>query len=60
MEKAVEKIFVVPAAGLRVVDPVTRQPLPPEGAEVEHSLHWLRRLREGDVTLGTAPKAKTK
>lgn len=44
------KINVKPAPGLRVVDPVTRQPLPAKGDEVERSVYWLRRLREGDVT----------
>jgi len=45
-----EKITVKPALNLRVVDPVTRKPLPPEGVEVERTTYWLRRLREGDVT----------
>lgn len=56
-----ERIHVVPAKGLRVLDPVNRQPLPPEGKEVERSTYWLRRERDGDVTIAatkTAKKAK--
>ena len=54
-----EKVYVVPAAGLRVVDPATGQPLPAEGAEVERGTYWIRRLNDGDVTEGTAPAATT-
>ena len=43
-------ITVKPAHDRRVVDPATRKPLPADGAEVERSVYWLRRLREGDVT----------
>jgi hypothetical protein len=53
-----EKILVVPAAGLLVRDPANMLPLPPEGAEVEQSSHWQRRLNAGDVTLGKAAKHK--
>lgn len=42
-----------PAAGRRVVDPATRQPLPPEGLQLApdspHATYWQRRLAEGDV-----------
>lgn len=53
------KIVVIPAPGLLVRDPATMLPLPPEGAEVEESSHWMRRLAAGDVTLGKKA-AKTK
>ena len=48
-----EKIYVVPAKGLRVLDPARKppSPLPPEGKEVERTTYWLRREREGDVTV---------
>lgn len=37
--------------GLKVLDPVTFQPLPPEGREVpDHDTYWLRRMYDGDVT----------
>jgi hypothetical protein len=43
---------VVPAAGLIVRDPVSHAPLPPEGREVaDGDLYWLRRIRDGDVTV---------
>lgn len=42
-------LHIKPAEGLRVVDPATRQPLPPEGDQVEASTYWYRRLRERDV-----------
>lgn len=54
-----EKIFVVPAEGRLVRDPITHEPLPGEGAEVPRDTHWLRRLRDGDVIEGTAPKQPT-
>lgn len=50
-------MFVVPAKGLIVRDPRTRQPLPEGGKEVPDDFYWVRRLRDGDVTLGTAPTA---
>jgi len=52
------KIYVVPAAGLLVRDPASMLPLPPEGAEVTETSHWLRRIQAGDVTLGKAAKKK--
>lgn len=52
-----QRLFLLPTPGLRVVDPVTRKPLPPEGTWVEYSTHWLRRLREGDVAEATPPPA---
>lgn len=53
-------MFVIPAAGMKVPDPAhpKRSPaylLPPEGREVEDSLYWTRRVRDGDVSVGTAP-----
>lgn len=53
-------ITIKPAPGLRVLDPATMQPLPPEGAQVEKSAHWLRRIKAGDVTLSSAPAAAGK
>jgi hypothetical protein len=52
-----EKMFVVPKPGLTVRDPITRQPLPAEGAEVPRDSYWIRRVTDGDVTEeGQAPK----
>lgn len=44
-----ELVHVRPAPGLRVIDPATRQPLPPEGASVVRSGYWTRRINQGDV-----------
>ncbi len=51
-----QTIVVKPAAGLRVLDPDTRQPLPAEGAEVPRNTYWERRLNDGDVTLAAKSK----
>jgi hypothetical protein len=37
--------------GLVVRDPVTREAIPAEGAEVPASTYWRRRLRDGDVIM---------
>ncbi|HVB67977.1 MAG TPA: DUF2635 domain-containing protein [Acetobacteraceae bacterium] len=42
-------MFVKPAPGRRVRDPVTRRPLPDGGAEVVRNRFWIRRLRDQDV-----------
>lgn len=42
-------LHLKPAEGLRVVDPLTRHPLPPGGDQVEASTYWFRRLKDGDV-----------
>jgi hypothetical protein len=45
-------MYVKPAAGLRVIDPVRKQFMPDDGMEVsEFDLYWARRLRDGDVVL---------
>lgn len=51
-----EKIYVVPATGLTVINPANGQPLPPEGAEVVRDTYWIRRIDDGDVSVGAAPK----
>lgn len=56
-KKPVEKIFVVPAEGMRVKDPITLRPLKPEGEEKPRTTYWVRRIRCGDCTLGKAPQA---
>lgn len=50
-------VHVTPAPGLIVRDPNTMLPLPPEGAQVEKSSHWIRRQKEGDVTMIDIPAA---
>ncbi len=43
-------MYVKPAPGLRIVDPILRDFLPEEGRLVTPSDYWHRRLRDGDVT----------
>jgi hypothetical protein len=50
-------MFVKPAASLRVLDPVHKQPMAPEGREVPDIAYWHRRLRDGDVVLANAEPA---
>ncbi|NOG69811.1 DUF2635 domain-containing protein [Roseicella sp. DB1501] len=40
---------VKPAAGLLVIDPETGMPLSADGADVEMTEYWQRRLADGDV-----------
>ena len=40
--------------GTVVRDPLTREPLPPDGAEVQMTTYWLRRLAQGDVVQAAA------
>lgn len=52
--------FIKPAqAGLVVRRPENGKPLPEEGASVEWSAHWQRRLDDGSVIEAEAPKAAT-
>ena len=56
-----DTVFVRPRTGLIVRDPVTREPLPADGADVSRSPYWLRRLRAGDIVPATkASPAKDK
>jgi hypothetical protein len=45
-------MFLIPAPGVVVIDPVTRKPLAPEGRELSMTSFWLRRLAEGSVIEG--------
>jgi hypothetical protein len=45
------KIKVKPKEGLKIVMPDLNRELPVEGAVVESSTYWHRRLAEGDVVL---------
>lgn len=44
-------VHLTPAKGLRVIDPATGEPLPPEGKVVEWTTHWARREKDGDVEI---------
>ncbi|MBI4209527.1 MAG: DUF2635 domain-containing protein [Deltaproteobacteria bacterium] len=45
------EIFLKPRSGLKVRDPKTHRPLPPEGMKVRKSVYWMRRLRDRDVEI---------
>ncbi|NKE43577.1 DUF2635 domain-containing protein [Roseomonas frigidaquae] len=49
-------MYVIPAEGLKVPDPVLRDHLPAEGREVPRDAYWMRRLADGDV-IETLPPA---
>lgn len=43
------RLHIRPAEGLLVIDPASQRALPKDGAEVELSRYWRRRLKDGDV-----------
>ena len=45
------KVFATPAPGLIVRHPDTGKPLDAAGEPVERTSYWLRRERDGDVSL---------
>ena len=47
--------FLIPKEGLKVADPRGGY-LSPDGARVELSSYWRRRLNSGDVVEGKEPK----
>ena len=55
-----ERIFLVPRTGIIVRDPATNQCLPPEGMEIERSSYWIRRIKDGDVSIITVAKTRSK
>ena len=54
-------MYVIPKAGLSIPDPAQRGTpgyfLPAAGRDVQPSIYWTRRLRDGDVTTGPVPVA---
>lgn len=54
------KIKVTPANGARVLDPATKQPIPADGKTVTRSSYWLRRQKDGEVTITATKTTKTK
>lgn len=44
-------IYVCPADGIKIRDPVSKSYVPPEGMYVEPSQYWQRRVNDGDVTI---------
>lgn len=47
---------LVPKPGLLVRDPLTMEPLPAGGAPKPLTTYWLRRLKDGDVSLAPASR----
>jgi hypothetical protein len=45
------KIKIKPVEGNKVRDPYRSDVLPQDGREVERNSYWIRRLKEGSVTL---------
>lgn len=54
------KLHLKPAPKKTVFDPATKKPLPEEGALVEDSAYWRRRLADKDVVRIDPPKAADK
>lgn len=50
-------MFVKPAEGVKVRDPVTLHHIPADGTEVPADTYWLRRVAAGDVVVAD-PKSK--
>lgn len=48
-------MFVKPAPGVKVRDPISRVHLPESGKEVPDSSYWVRCLRRGDVVVVSPP-----
>lgn len=50
-------MWVMPVSGRLVRDPRTKAPVPEQGREVpDNEEFWVRRLRDGDIVLGTKPQ----
>lgn len=54
------EIMVVPREGFKIVDPVLRDNLPPEGRVVADSIYWQRRIGDKDVTMVDPAKSAKK
>lgn len=52
-------MFVKPKEGLKIVDLIKKDFLPPEGREVADDLYWHRLIRDGDITIAD-PQTKRK
>lgn len=53
-----DKIFIKPADGRQVRDPVTKEPLYAEGDSKPRNSYWLRRIKDGDVVIVSPVKRK--
>lgn len=48
-------MYVIPVEGVLVRCPIKKTLLPPEGADVQDSRYWRRRLADGSITVGEPP-----
>ncbi len=48
-------MYIKPAAGLKVRDPISRRHLKEAGEEKPESSHWIRRIAAGDVVVCDPP-----
>jgi len=48
-------LYLKPARGRVVRDPLTGKPLPPHGGRRPYSVFWMRRIRDGDVIEAEPP-----
>lgn len=55
-----DTLFIRPAEGRKVRDPITAEPLPDEGDHKPADSYWLRRLADGDVLLAAEKKSGAK
>lgn len=55
-----DKIYVIPTKDMKVRDPQRGDHLPAEGREVRPSTYWLRREKEGGITIGKKPAPQKK
>lgn len=53
-----KRVFIKPCEGRRPVFCRTSIPLSDEGAEVNLDTYWIRRERDGDITISEPRKAK--
>lgn len=52
------RVYIKPKNDKRPVYPRSSRLLPVEGAEVELSIYWQRRLKDGDVEVTNPPKPR--
>jgi len=52
-----DRMHITPREDRIVRDPVTRDPLPKEGALKPVTTYWRRRAADGDVTIAKPPRA---
>lgn len=54
-----KQAFLIPVGDGLVRDPISKVPLPESGALMPLTTYWKRRLKFGEVVIGTPPSEKT-